>query len=356
MALLRGLLAAVAATAAAGAGAPIPGRYSGVTAQPGRYAVISFDTSAGQVTRGQINWAARCTSGKTIVWGVDFPTLHLSRGAWSVPGSLTYPVPRSVYRAPGPVSGFFDIVENKGQFTSPISATGTFRETVTLSRRGRHIDTCDTGTIRWNAGTFASGRASTLVVPAHARIAGLAYAQWLARDFQWRGRFTRQDPGSGPSTASCVNADQHGPVWFADVDVWSESHVLRVTCHIPAGQYVLIDEPWSDCSTVEAPPFHARTDPGLRHCATATPIRTSLAYDGTVISPAGIGVTTSPMDFTMPARDNMLGLPGVTHGRAVAYGRPVILGPLRRGVHTLNSVFEYGHDPVVALQYVLTVS
>lgn len=80
---------------------------------------------------------------------------------------------------------------------------------------------------------------------------------------------------------------------------------------------MFIEYPSIECSTVEARPFHATTDAGLVRCARSfAPVKSSLAFDGHVLSPSGFVVSTGVFPFTMPATHNLLEVSGKTGGRA----------------------------------------
>lgn len=271
------------------------------------------------------------------------PELRVIYGAWRDNGrSYVARLLRGAYPMRGPVIGHFRVFTNTGRFDSVISATGVERVTATLYRHGRRIDSCATGPVHWTAGnTSAVGSSSPLIVPANATIDGLNYAQWETKWWQWSIAHLNSHDSRAPRMSACVTTGQHGPVWFPDVDSydldWNAGGT--VTCHVPAGQYVLLG-PSYECSTVERPPFHASTDAGLLRCAHVASAN-SLVFDGQLLSPSGFPESTAVFPFTMPARHNYLEVPGVTHGRGAAYGRPIILGPLPAGVDTIIGAHHY---------------
>jgi hypothetical protein len=227
---------------------------------------------------------------------------------------------------------------------------------VTLDERGKLFDSCTSGLVRWTAGTLAAGAASPVVVPANEQIGGLTHAQWEARAWQWDNAYVRSHHSSAPTTVPCVSKGQSGPVWFLRHDTYDfGSRPFTVTCSVPVGRYVLIDYPGVECSTVERPPYYAKTDAGLVRCAQAFRRPSSaLAFDGQTISPSGVVVTTSPFSFSMPPRNNYLEVNGATHGRAAYHGQVLILEPLTPVSHTLVRVDRYAGGMLRTTTYEIT--
>jgi hypothetical protein len=139
---------------------------------------------------------------------------------------------------------------------------------------------------------------------------------------------------------------QRGPVWFLGASAGTPA-VHTYTCTIPAGRYVMLDPPSIDCSTLEAPPFHATTNAGLTRCAKTQwqqhQGRDSLTLDGVKLQPAGYVTRTRPFAFRMPTNNNILELPGRTRGRAAVYGEASILPPLTTDTHMLVQRAGYAH-------------
>jgi hypothetical protein len=133
-----------------------------------------------------------------------------------------------------------------------------------------------------------------------------------------------------------------------------------MSCVVPAGRFLMLVGPVVDCSTVEPAPYHATTDAGLRRCARARWRRNmgqeKLTLDGVAIQPPAVVGGSAVFSFTMPARNNFLGVVGRTHGRADVYGDAAILRPLSPGVHTLVQDSVFANFEVHALTtYRLTV-
>jgi hypothetical protein len=337
---------------------PDQGTFSGAPSQPRSWSAVRFRVSGSKIRHASVWWVAHCRSGKSLMSGTFFAPVPIVAGGWSASGgSYVFSPGRRNYPSSGPVVGHFRVIENTGQFTSPISATGVWRLSAVIYQHGKRIDSCATGIVRWAAGTLASGAPSPLIVPAGGQVGGFTYAQWEAKAWQWDIAHLRSHHALAPSTLPCVTNGQQGPVWFPDGDRYDFGNTLTETCTAPAGRYVFIDYPSVECSTVEPPPFHAKTNAGLLRCARSFgPGASSLAFDGQVLSPSGVVVGTAVFGFSMPAKHNWLEVPGKTGGRAAAYGQGLILGPLTPGVHTLVRVYQYPGALSRVLTYRLTVS
>ena len=257
---------------------------------------------------------------------------------------------------PPNMSAHITVLEDRAHFTSPITAAGVWSVQVTVSQGAQPVDTCATGRVNWAAGTFgAAGHASALIVGAGEKVGGAGYAQWETRAWQWDDQHLHFFPGvESPAASRCVTAGESGPVFFLHGDTdrrWFDTR----SCRVPAGRYLYIDTPSNECSTIEAPPFHASTTAGLEQCARKFQARASLSLDGKVLSPSGVRLATGPFTFRMPATDNWLGVPGATSGRAVVAGQALMLRPLTPGRHTLVRVIQYPGHPVAIETYNLTV-
>lgn len=276
--------------------------------------------------------------------------MRVTAGTWSDNGGkYVARLLRGGYPVSGAVIGHFRVLTNTGRFDSVISATGVERLTATLYEHGRRIDSCATGRINWTAGnTTAPGSPSPLIVSPNATIGGLTYAQWASTAWQWAIANVHSYHARAPRMSACVTTGQHGPVWFPLPDNYDLGFnaLGNVTCHFPVGQYVLLG-PGYECSTVERPPFHASTDAGLLRCAHVAQTD-SLLFDGQLLGPSDFPTSTGVFPFTMPASHNYLEVPGVTHGRAAAYGQAIILGPLPAGIHMIIDAHRYRGPAFVA--------
>ena len=336
-----------------------PGMYAGGTSQPDRTLLgVGFRVSGTQLRSEVVDWRAACRSGKTLIGGTTFGLLRIVDGGWvSRPASYVYRLSRSAYPSSGSVDLHARVIENAGQFTGPISATGAFRLSAVLYQHRTKIDSCVTGAVKWEAGTIASGVSSPLILPSGSQVGGLTYAEWEAKAWQWDLSNVRSHHSLAPSTVACVTGGQQAPVWFLNSDVYDFGHSFTIVCNVPAGDYVFIEYPSVECSTVESRPFHATTDAGLVRCARSfAPVKSSLAFDGQVLSPSGFVVSTGAFSFTMPATHNFLEISGKTGGRAAAYGQGLMVGPLTPGTHSIVRVSKYRDLPIRAVTFQLKVS
>jgi hypothetical protein len=205
-------------------------------------------------------------------------------------------------------------------------------------------------------GVSAAASRPSPVVPGGATVAGRGYGQWVVALWKWR----LPQPNITSNRTSCFTAGQHGPVWFLGGSTL-EASVIRRTCAIPAGHYLMFTGPDVDCSTVEPAPYHATTDAGLMRCAKANwehdPGWATMTLDGVHVEPAGyVGGTLAFALKMMPAQDNWLLAPGHTHARVAVYGSASILRPLTAGTHTLVLTSGFAHPAgSVQVTYQLTV-
>ena len=183
---------------------------------------------------------------------------------------------------------------------------------------------------------------SAQIVPRDALVGGRGYSQWTAAYWRWRDSLHRVT-GNG---TSCLSAS-HGPVWFLGSS--QEGIVITRNCSIPAGRYIMIAGPSTDCSTVNKPPYYAKTTAGLVRCARRgwrkTPGELRLTLDGLALQPPGYVLRTTAFRFQMPAHNNEFFAPGPTAGREADYGYATILPPLSPGSHTLMGVGRYKNYP-----------
>ncbi|MEA2266272.1 MAG: hypothetical protein QOE27_1855 [Solirubrobacteraceae bacterium] len=204
----------------------------------------------------------------------------------------------------------------------------------------------------------ASAAPTGRLVPRGERVAGRTYLQWQVAAWQWQlGNLII--PRGGPNPTFCTIAGQTAPVWFLGASFNTRNSVTGA-CAIPAGRFILVASPDIVCSTVEPPPFHATTDAGLRRCARAgwrsARARHAVTLDGVALRPPGFVVATPAFSFTMPGNDNYLNVPGITGGRAAAFGYADMLRPLRPGRHTLVRVTRYAGGPPKRTTWYLVVA
>ncbi|MBI4584377.1 MAG: VCBS repeat-containing protein [Planctomycetes bacterium] len=106
----------------------------------------------------------------------------------------------------------------------------------------------------------------------------------------------------------------------------------------------------AECSTVEPPPFFGGNAAELSDCAGSffsAGDALSCAIDGVALQGLERFRAQSPVfEFSMPAENNLLGLPGVTSGLSVSDGYWLLLAPLRRGEHTIHFTAALASGPM----------
>jgi hypothetical protein len=201
---------------------------------------------------------------------------------------------------------------------------------------------------------FSSGGPSSPGVPPSERPLGRTYTQWSVASWQWllaNGRSTAR-PHAG--AWSCITRGQRGKVWFLQ-DEYEGDGPVTVGCEVPAGRYLFLEGPAFECSTVEAPPFRA-TVRGLARCVRQFKLGgTDLMVDGVPLRPAAYTVITPVFRFVMPARNNVLMVPGKTRGYALARAEAVMLRPLAPGTHTIVQVEHFASGKSVQTTWQLKV-
>jgi hypothetical protein len=176
--------------------------------------------------------------------------------------------------------------------------------------------------------------------PANATPFGMTYGDWMAAYLQYFFSIPASThPVNDTTGAECKVAQSSSPVFFLNSTL-TGTFVTR-TCTIPA-KALLIAVAWAECSNVEAPPSYGANPQDMRRCAAAgvngVGVKTlKLTVDGEDISQLlrSLRVQSPYYDFTMPAKDNILGLYGVTSGSSVADGYLVMLERLSPGNHVI---------------------
>jgi len=167
------------------------------------------------------------------------------------------------------------------------------------------------------------------VVPAGADVHGVSMAEWSARHWQWTlGIPIATNPGQDVTGATCGEV-QEAPVYFIPRNF--------PPCEVPAGWSIFIPIVGTECSTVEAPPYHGETPYDLRACAARDVDR----YTGIIVRINGelvpeiadYRVASPPFSLILPER-NVLGAPA-GDAVAVADGYQVILALLPPGEHEI---------------------
>jgi hypothetical protein len=112
----------------------------------------------------------------------------------------------------------------------------------------------------------------------------------------------------------------------------------EITCTVKPGTKIFVVGWSSECSTVEAPPYHGDDEASLRGCARlvdaglTTPIVT---LDGAPV--ALTEVETALLDFVLPAGHIFdPALPAGTRGQSVGHGWVALVHPLASGSHVIR--------------------
>lgn len=180
----------------------------------------------------------------------------------------------------------------------------------------------------------------SLVYPPDAIISGKSYAEWNVAWNRWYLSIpVATNPAFDDTGAQCQTG-QSGPVFFL-AGTGNPAPITR-TCTVPTETPLFFPLITAECSNVEPYPFYGATDAARRDCADAiidgvNIKKLEVTLDGHKIKRLDRFRVMSPgLKFTMPADDNVLGLPGVTKGRSRSDGYWLMLKPLAAGEHTLQ--------------------
>jgi len=146
------------------------------------------------------------------------------------------------------------------------------------------------------------------------------------------------------------------------VPLWGSPHRH---CTVSPGTALFFPVVNTECSSLEAPPFHGDTPAERSACARAwidNVTDLSAVIDGvTVQNLAAYRVQSGDFPFTVPA-NNILGVPGPTSGFSSADGYYLLLAPLSTGTHTIHikgtfhDPFDPAHAIVFSLDTALTIT
>jgi hypothetical protein len=196
------------------------------------------------------------------------------------------------------------------------------------------------------------------VVPLQAHYAGLTYAEWAVRWWQWEARTSTLNSPALDSTGEHVAEGQSGPVWFLTWSFTSDSVVRSAT--IPVGTALLFP------ATNSEPYFFLPPDATLEErLATAElvfvqTVEHHAEVDGVPINDMdSYRVVSPPYVFTLP-EDNIVGVSGGDYGPSINAGYYYLVKPLSVGEHTIHFYFSVQNtffgDFAQDITYHLTVS
>jgi hypothetical protein len=175
------------------------------------------------------------------------------------------------------------------------------------------------------------------VIPIQAHYAGLTYAEWSTRWWQWASRTLTINSPALDTTGAHVAEGQSGPVWFL---IWQADWqpVVR-TATIPGGKALLFT------ATNQDPYLFLPPDATLeqRLAAAITVfdniVETGAELDGVPIADiSSYRVVSAPYMFSF-TEDNLFGLPAGEYGPTINAGNYILLKPLSAGDHTLHIHF-----------------
>jgi hypothetical protein len=156
----------------------------------------------------------------------------------------------------------------------------------------------------------------------------------------WLWDLMQAAPDNPTLGAPCANG-QSGNVWFL------YGGPATVDCTIPAGKMLFFPIVNTECSSLEAAPFHGDTPEQRAACAKGwidfvTDV--AVTIDGKPIQNLSpLRTRSGDFSFTVP-NNNILGVPGPAWGYSSADGYYVLLTPLSAGEHTIHVQGTF-HDP-----------
>ena len=195
--------------------------------------------------------------------------------------------------------------------------------------------------------TVAVAKAATpgFVVGPHGKLASQGYGEWLRNSWQLALSKT-------PGASACQTIRTGGTTVAMLIGGYSgktEHH----NCQIPTTTPIYVNGLSAECSTVEPPPFHAKTPADLQRCARhnlngATNLAATI--DGHPVRGYRALISPSPVyTFHLP-KHNLLRVTARS-GRSAAYGEGLLLRGLRAGTHTIHIT---GNVPADGFAYDVT--
>ena len=187
------------------------------------------------------------------------------------------------------------------------------------------------GALALCAVTAALAAKSSQVVPPGGTIAGHSYSQWQA--IGWQTVFSRTNGGP-----PCVTA--HTPNGAVEMLTGGSgapgTHTFN--CTLPAGRPIYAAGLGDECSTADAPPFHATTPTQMKSCARRNykgATNATASIDGKRV-PGYHKLVTATGVFTFHlAKKNILGSKKRS-GRGAAYGEGLLVTGFSRGTHRID--------------------
>jgi hypothetical protein len=193
------------------------------------------------------------------------------------------------------------------------------------------------------AAPLVAAAASPVVSPTDAAsLTGKTYPEWSAAWWQYVFAIPVQSNPNLDLTGKYCQVNENANVFF--LNGASTTAAVTRTCTVSSTQPLFFPLINVECSNVESPPFFGASDQDRKICAAeiidGVGISTLTAtIDGTTLGSQDLSAfrfASPPFNFQMPARNNFLGLPGVTSGRSASDGYWLMLKPLAPGSHTLH--------------------
>jgi hypothetical protein len=192
------------------------------------------------------------------------------------------------------------------------------------------------------------------VFPPEAKPYGHTYEEWTAEWWKWA--MSMPLTHNPLADTAEISAGQDGKVWFLGGSFVSGE--ANRTGTIPASKALCFPVLNTECSTVEADPFHGDTEAQLRACAKgwvdgATGV---CSIDGVAVKNLEAYRFQSPMFHFGPLpADNVLGVATGAKGRSVSDGFWLLLEPLSEGQHTIEFIGTFAGGFSFHIRYNLTV-
>lgn len=183
-----------------------------------------------------------------------------------------------------------------------------------------------------------AGNANPGVLPPNSKPLGAPYSDWSVRFWQWS--IAQPIPDNPPfGGAPCTNG-QSGHVWFL------YGGPATVECVVPPGTALYLPVVNTECSNLEAAPFHGNTPAERAACAKAwidNLTDVSATIDGVSVQHlSDYRIQSGDFPFCAPS-NNILGVaPGC--GLSSDEGYYLMLAPLSHGKHTIHIQGTF-HDP-----------
>lgn len=190
---------------------------------------------------------------------------------------------------------------------------------------------------------------TSAVFPPNAVVFGKTYSEWSAEWVKWALSIPVPANPTLDMTGQHCRVQQSQPVFFLGSSVFQVPVTLE--CTVPSKAPLFVVLLGTVCSDVFPPPFFGSTDAERLACAQAdvdfvdlTTLKASV--DGVSVDGLrNFRFASPPFDFRQPAQNNLVGLPGVTGGRATSDGYWLMFKPLSPGRHVYHHEGVFTNGP-----------